>query len=165
MLRCEEVVTGTLSHLLVLNNHLRRWSCGDPAYDRGVPRVSGRPNGEHDGEDDAIHEGDYAQIETDGSVFCWRRWRRLRKEATAFIIGTRHVRTAPFVHSPTCERVFNVLSRGFKWLHIFSGLWFTRVLGHSACYVVRLLVLKERLGYIYTRKCLVSHTSSEEPYD
>ena len=112
-------------------------------------RLSTSPNGEHDGEDDAIHEGDYAQIETDGSVFCWRRWRwrRLRKEATAFkLAGTHHVRTHPFFRSPTCERVFNVLSRGFKWLHIYSGGWFTRVLGHSACYVVRLLVLKERLG-------------------
>ena len=110
-------------------------------------RLSTSPNGEHDGEDDAIHEGDYAQIETDGSVFCWRRWRRLRKEATAFkLAGTYHVRTKPFSRLQTYERVFNVLSRGFKWLHILSEVWFTRVLGHSACYVVRLLVLKERLG-------------------
>lgn len=134
-------------------NHLwwkRGWNCAP--RNGWKSRLSTSPNGEHDGEDDAIHEGDYAQIETDGSVFCWRRWRRLRKEATAFIrVGRGHVRTHPFVHSPTCERVFNVLSRGFKWLVIFSGLWFTRVLGHSACYVVRLLVDEGKAWLIFTR--------------
>ena len=91
-------------------------------------RVSTSPNGEYNGENYAIHDGDDAEVEAD-----WWWW-RLRKKATArklvavqvlkLITGVR----PPF---PTYERAFYVLSSRWKWFIISSVEWFTRVLRHS----------------------------------
>ena len=73
-------------------------------------RLSTSPNGEHDGEDDAIHEGDYAQVETDGSVFCWRRLRKEATYASSLYLGRAAAWIAAGVWQTLVVVVLNVLN-------------------------------------------------------
>ena len=101
-------------------------------------RVSTSPNGEYNGENYAIHDGDDGEVEADWLVVGRRRrrwwWWRLRKKATArklVVIQVPKLSTVVGHHFRTYERAFYVLSSRWKWFIISSVEWFTRVLRHS----------------------------------